>query len=117
MGIDEKVEFSDEELVKEELVIPVTPVKKTMKFERVDDDNGTTVRRPHAGYNTLGTPETDPRNRERGLKKLASEAYRMVSSQRRTTYKEVARKLIGSLNDDADLEINVFVKLLRNVER
>lgn len=44
---------------------------------------------------------------ERGLKKLASEAYRFVSMQKKTTYKEVARNLISSLQDEGEMEMSM----------
>ena len=41
------------------------------------------------------TPSAECRTPERGLKRLAAEAYRFVTQQKKTTYKEVARKLIS----------------------
>jgi hypothetical protein len=38
------------------------------------------------------------------LKKLAFEAFQFVSNQRKTTYKDVARKLIGQLTDESELD-------------
>ena len=48
----------------------------------------------------LSTPISEGKIYEKGLKKLAKDAYLFVCSQKRTTYKQVARKLIYNLNDD-----------------
>jgi hypothetical protein len=41
------------------------------------------------------------------LKRLAAEAYRFVTQQKKTTYKEVAKKLISELNEEIDIDPNV----------
>lgn len=53
------------------------------------------------------TPATESRCYERGLKKLAYEAFKFVTCQRKTTYKEVARKLIKQLHDEQEIESHV----------
>ena len=66
-----------------------------------------TVQKKIATYNTPQNESKSfsPESKlcERGLKKLAFEAYLFVSSQKRTTYKEVAKKLIGQLSDEGEL--------------
>lgn len=42
---------------------------------------------------------------ERGLKKLSDVAYAYVLSQKRTTYKDVAKKMIGQLSDDGEIDL------------
>lgn len=60
---------------------------------------------------------SDPRLCERGLKKLAFEAFMFVSTQKKTTYKEVARKLIGQINDDNEIETEVIIVLSRKKDK
>jgi len=56
----------------------------------------TTIRKKGSIFST---PLSEGKIYERGLKKLAYEAYKFVSHQKKTTYKEVAKKLINQLND------------------
>lgn len=88
--INEKLEFSEEQ------PIPITPEK----LRGVVEEGQTTARKSSqwAGEGKFY---------ERGLKKLAYEAFRFVSNQKKTTYKEVATKLINQLNDDNELDIHV----------
>jgi hypothetical protein len=46
---------------------------------------------------------------ERGLKKLAYEAFQFVSQQKKTTYKEVAKKLISQINDENEFDVHVLL--------
>ena len=60
------------------------------------EEDQITIRKNIQIYNT---PGADSRASERGLKRLASEAFRfVVNNQKRTSYKEVANKLIGELS-------------------
>ena len=47
-----------------------------------------------------GTPVSEGKNTERSLRKLASEAFKFTCTQKKTTYKEVANKLIDQMSDE-----------------
>mgnify|MGYP000159169329 CR=1 FL=1 len=63
------------------------------------------------------TPGAESRTTERGLKRLASEAYNFVTQTKKTTYKDVARKLIEQMSDDNDLDVSVKTLLFRRKEK
>ena len=69
----------------------MTP-KKQCLFPSEHTQYQTTVRKLSDSKQSL-----DAKYYERGLKKLAFEAYLFVISQRRTSYKDVARKLIDQM--------------------
>jgi hypothetical protein len=96
-GIHERLDYSEEEEEEEELLLPITPKKAEKILERIEEEEDPTIRKEAV---MQATPATESRCYERGLKKLAFEAFKFVSSQRKTTYKEVARRLIKELHDD-----------------
>ena len=64
-----------------------------------------TVRKP----GLFLTPASESRASERGLKKLAWEAFRFVKTSKRTAYKDVANKLIDDLgagNEEEEFDFN-----------
>jgi hypothetical protein len=71
-------------------------------IEESHHENLTTVRKKPYVQNT---PVSESKIYERGLKKLAYEAFKFVSHQKKTTYKEVARKLINQLNDEPEYDV------------
>ena len=84
--------------------MPLTPIK-TIKVEEESIENPPTTRRPNTLYMT---PGAESRTTERGLKRLASEAYTFVNQCRKTSYKDVARKLIGQMDDDLEANVALF---------
>lgn len=104
-GINERLDYSEEE-EEEELLLPITPRKAEKMLERIEEEEDPTTRKEAV---LQATPATESRCYERGLKKLAFEAFKFVSSQRKTTYKEVARRLIKELHDEQELDSHVLL--------
>jgi hypothetical protein len=67
------------------MLLPIsTPLKNAIKMEAEPEDLSTVRRNIHI----FNTPGSESRASERGLKRLAAEAYRfVVSNQKRTSYK------------------------------
>ena len=78
------------------MFLALTPEKRGKMGEEMG--NLSTVQKKSAGYGHSSIGEI--RLCERGLKRLAYEAFAFVSSQKRTTYKEVAKRLISQLSGD-----------------
>ena len=78
------MEFSEPQ-EDEDLLIPITPIKNIIRMDNEPEEEQITVRKNQQIYNT---PGADSRASERGLKRLASEAFRfVVNNQKRTSYK------------------------------
>lgn len=76
-------------------------------MQAVEEENmNTTAKKDNEAQNAL----SESRFYERGLKKLAYEAFQFVSQQKKTTYKEVATNLIGKINDEKMLDAHVILQ-------
>ena len=90
--MNEKLEFS------EELLSPLTPQRGNQEYP----DPVTTAKKvipPTTHADFVHTPASNKGGCERGLKNLASEAYRFVAQQRRSSYKEVAMSMVLQRED------------------
>lgn len=73
----------------------------------VEEENmNTTAKKDYEAHSVI----SESRFYERGLKKLAFEAFQFVSQQKKTTYKEVAINLIGKINDEKILDAHVILQ-------
>jgi hypothetical protein len=111
-GIFQRLDYSVEEVGEEgeELLLPITPRKAEKLLERIEEEEDPTIRKEAV---LQATPVTESRCYERGLKKLAFEAFKFVSSQKKTSYKEVAKRLIKQLNEEQEIESHVGLRLCR----
>ena len=85
-------------------MLALTPRKEPIIEE--ENENTATARKV-VEHVSEAAHSTEVRFYERGLKKLAYEAFQFVSHQRKTSYKEVALRLISQISDDHELELHV----------